>query len=138
MPQLLLGYHALGQTRLATETLTHAQAIASPADLKHRAQIKAALGAIYTLASPAAKEHSLHAAIAGHEDMAEMLLKEGIKLARGEGPTGRSCRSEQFGKSLQLPRQTRRRGEGIQSCNGFGVRDPRPRISIAGVRKSCP
>jgi len=79
---LASAYHALGQTRLAADTLSHAQEIASPADLKHRAQIKAALGAIYTLAAPAAKEHKLHGAMSGHEDMAEMTLKEGIKLSR--------------------------------------------------------
>jgi CHAT domain-containing protein len=79
---LAAAYHALGQTRLATETLTHAQEIASPTDLKHRAQIKAALGAIYILATPGAKEHSLHEHMLGHEDMAEAILKESIKLAR--------------------------------------------------------
>jgi len=75
-------YHALGQTRLATETLIHAQEITASADLKHRAQIKAALGAIYTLAAPAAKEHTMHDHMSGHEDMAEATLKESIKLAR--------------------------------------------------------
>ena len=52
---LAAAYYALGQTRVATDTLTHAQEIAPPGDLKHRAQIKAALGAIYTLATPAGK-----------------------------------------------------------------------------------
>ncbi len=75
-------YYALGQTRVATDTLTHAQEIAPPGDLKHRAQIKAALGAIYTLAIPAAKNHSVHEHMSGHEDMAEAMLKESIKLAR--------------------------------------------------------
>src|SRR5262249_49900960 len=75
-------YHALGQTRLAIDTLTHAQEIALPADLKHRSQIKAALGAIYTLATPATKEHTVHEHMSGHEDMAEALLKKRIKLAR--------------------------------------------------------
>jgi CHAT domain-containing protein len=79
---LAAAYYALGQTRLAIETLTHAQGIASPADLKHLAQIKAALGAIYTLATPAAKEHTMHEHMSGHEDMAEATLKESIKLAR--------------------------------------------------------
>lgn len=78
---LAAAYYALGQTRLATDTLTHAQEIAPPGDLKHRAQIKAALGAIYTLATPAAKDHSVHEHMSAHEDMAEALLKESIKLA---------------------------------------------------------
>jgi CHAT domain-containing protein len=78
---LAAAYQALGQTRLATETLTHAQEIAPPADLKHRAQIKAALGAIYILATPA-MEHAGHEHMSGHEDMAEATLKESIKLAR--------------------------------------------------------
>ena len=80
--RLAAAYYALGQTRMATETLTHAQEIASPADLKHRAQIKAALGAIYILATPGAKEHSVHEHMSRHEDMAEATLKESIKLAR--------------------------------------------------------
>ena len=46
---LAAAYQALGQTTLATETLVHAQELAS-GDQKHLAQIKAALGAIYTLA----------------------------------------------------------------------------------------
>ncbi len=79
---LAAAYYALGQTRLATEILAHAQEITSPADLKHRARIKAALGAIYTLAAPAAKEHAAHDHMAGHEDIAEVTLKESIKLAR--------------------------------------------------------
>ena len=79
---LAAAYHALGQTRLAVDTLTHAEEIAGPADLKHRSQIKAALGAIYTLAAPGAKEHSVHEHMSGHEDMAQATLKESIKLAR--------------------------------------------------------
>ena len=79
---LAAAYYALGQTRLATDTLTHAQEIAPPADLKHRAQIKAALGAIYTLATPAAKDHSAHQHMSDHEDIAETSLKESVKLAR--------------------------------------------------------
>jgi len=62
--------------------LTHAQEIASPADLKHRARIKAALGAIYILATPTAMQHSVHEHMSGHEDVAEATLKESIKLAR--------------------------------------------------------
>jgi CHAT domain-containing protein len=80
--RLAAAYYALGQTRLATETLMHAQEIASPTDLKHRAHIKAALGAIYTLAAPVTTEHSLHEHTLAHEDMAEATLKESIKLAR--------------------------------------------------------
>jgi tetratricopeptide (TPR) repeat protein len=80
--RLAAAYHALGQTRLAVDTLTHAQEIAAPADLKHRAQIKAALGAIYTLAAPPVKEHTIHEHMSEHEDMAEATLKESIKLAR--------------------------------------------------------
>ena len=80
--RLAAAYHALGQTRLAVDTLTHAQEIAAPADLKHRAQIKAALGGIYTLAVPPVKEHTIHQHMSGHEDMAEATLKESIKLAR--------------------------------------------------------
>ena len=79
---LAAAYHALGQTRLATETLARAQDITPPADLKHRARIKAALGAIYTLAPPSLKEHSLHQHMTDHEDMAEATLKDAIKLAR--------------------------------------------------------
>src|ERR1043166_2224654 len=79
---LAAAYHALGQTRLATETLARAQDITPPADLKHRARIKAALGAIYTLARPSLKEHSLHQHMTDHEDMAEANLKDAIKLAR--------------------------------------------------------
>jgi CHAT domain-containing protein len=74
-------YYALGQIGRATETLIHAQAIASPGDLKHRAQIKAALGAIYTLAAPA-HQTPFHEHMSDHEDMAETTLKESIKLAR--------------------------------------------------------
>src|SRR5438105_12364900 len=40
---LAAAYHALGQTNLAAETLTHALNFASSGDLKNRAQIKAAL-----------------------------------------------------------------------------------------------
>jgi CHAT domain-containing protein len=79
---LAAAYYALGQINLAAETLMRAQEIASPTDLKHLAQIKAALGAIYTLATPMVKEHNLHVQMSGHEDMAEMTLKESIKLAR--------------------------------------------------------
>jgi CHAT domain-containing protein len=79
---LAAAYYSLGQTRLALETLAHAQEIAPSADLKHRAQIKAALGAIYTFATPGAKEHVQHEHMSGHEDMAEAALKESIKLAR--------------------------------------------------------
>src|SRR5262249_14510558 len=74
-------YHALGQTRLATETLERAQAITPPTDLKHRARIKAALGAIYALAPPRPREQGVHQHMSGHEDMAEATLKEAIKLA---------------------------------------------------------
>jgi CHAT domain-containing protein len=80
--RLAAAYHALGQTRMAIDTLTHAQEIVPQGDLKHRAQIKAALGAIYTLAIPTPKDHSLHEHMSGHEDMAEAMLKESIKLAR--------------------------------------------------------
>ena len=53
-------YYALGQTRLASSTLTEAQDLVSPNDKKHLAEIKAALGAIYTLAAPPVKEHAHH------------------------------------------------------------------------------
>jgi CHAT domain-containing protein len=79
---LAAAYHSLGQSRLAIETLAHAAAIAPSADLKHRARIKAALGAIYILWSPGPKEHGPHEHMSGHEDMAEATLKESIKLAR--------------------------------------------------------
>ncbi len=46
---LAAAYHALGQTRLATETLMRAQDLALLKDQKHLAQIKAGLGAIYIL-----------------------------------------------------------------------------------------
>jgi tetratricopeptide (TPR) repeat protein len=75
-------YYALGQTRLASETLAHAQAITRPTDLKDRARIKAALGAIYTLASPGPEQHAPHEHMSEHEDMAEASLNESIKLAR--------------------------------------------------------
>src|SRR5262249_53766956 len=78
---LAAAYHALGQTRLATETLERAQAITPPTDLKHRARIKAALGAIYALAPPRPREQGVHQHMSGHEDMAEATLKEAIKLA---------------------------------------------------------
>jgi CHAT domain-containing protein len=78
---LAAAYHALGQTTLATETLMRAQELES-GDQKHLAQIKAALGAIYTLAAPAMEDHSQHGHMPGHEDMAEATLKESIKLAR--------------------------------------------------------
>lgn len=55
--QLAAAYYALGQTNLATETLIRAQELAS-GDQRHLAQIKAALGAIYTLAAPAMEDHS--------------------------------------------------------------------------------
>ena len=80
--RLAASYHALGQTRLAIDTLTHAQQIAPPGDLKHHAKIKAALGAIYIFATPGAKEHTLHEHMSAHEDLAEATLKESIKLAR--------------------------------------------------------
>lgn len=75
-------YYALGQTRLAAETLTRAQDLASPKDKKQLARIKAGLGAIYILASPPHKEHSMHGQMPEHEDMAEATLKESIDLAR--------------------------------------------------------
>jgi len=78
---LAAAYQALGQTTLATETLVRAQELAS-GDQKHLAQIKAALGAIYTLATPAMEDHAQHGQMSGHEDMAEMTLKESIKLSR--------------------------------------------------------
>jgi CHAT domain-containing protein len=79
---LAAAYHALGQTNLAAATLMRAQDLASPAEQKHLAQIKAALGAIYTLAPPAMEDHSHHGQMSEHEDMAEATLKESIKLAR--------------------------------------------------------
>src|SRR5437016_3989415 len=45
--RLAAAYYSLGQTRLAAETLAHAERLTSPADEKHLAKIKAALGAIY-------------------------------------------------------------------------------------------
>lgn len=75
-------YYALGQTRLAAETLMRAQDLASPKDQKQLAQIKAGLGAIYILASPPRRDHSTHGEMSDHEDMAEATLKESIKLAR--------------------------------------------------------
>ncbi|MEP6686469.1 MAG: hypothetical protein ABJB22_06815, partial [Verrucomicrobiota bacterium] len=79
---LAAAYHALGQTRLATETFVRAQDLASLKDPKHLAQIKAGLGAIYILSSPPLKDHSLHGHMPEHEEMAESLLKESIKLSR--------------------------------------------------------
>ena len=61
---LASAYYALGQTRLASDTLTEAQDLVSPKDKKHLAEIKAALGAIYTLAAPSMKEHTLHGQMA--------------------------------------------------------------------------
>jgi CHAT domain-containing protein len=75
-------FYLLGQTRLATETLTQAQDQASQnEDKKHLAGIKAALGAIYTLAPPPMEDHSHHGEMHEQEDVAESTLKESIKLA---------------------------------------------------------
>lgn len=79
---LAAAYHALGQTNLAAETLMRAQQLTSPTDLKHLAQIKAALGGIYILAAPLVEGHRDHAQMPEHENMAEVTLKESIKLAR--------------------------------------------------------
>ena len=79
---LASAYYALGQSRLASSTLMDAQDLVSPKDQKHLAEIKAALGAIYTLAAPAMKEHALHGKMAGEEDIAETTLKQSIDLAR--------------------------------------------------------
>ena len=84
---LAAAHHALGQTRLATETLMRAQDLALVKDQKHLAQIKAGLGAIYILNSPPIKDHSLHGQMSEHEDVAEATLKESIKLSR-ERKTG--------------------------------------------------
>ena len=75
-------YYALGQTRLASSTLTEAQDLVSPQDQKHLAEIKAALGAIYTLAVPSMKEHMLHGQMTEQGDIAETTLKQSIALAR--------------------------------------------------------
>ena len=75
-------YYTLGQTRLASTTLTDAQDRVLAGDRKHLAEIKAALGAIYTLTAPAMKEHSMHGQMAGEEDIAETTLKQSIDLAR--------------------------------------------------------
>src|SRR5262249_40810395 len=65
---LAAAYYAIGQTQRATETLAHAQAITRPTDLRYRARIKAALGAIYTLATPTSEQHALHEQMPEHED----------------------------------------------------------------------
>jgi CHAT domain-containing protein len=84
--QLAAAYHALGQTTMAIETLKRAQELAS-GDEKHLAQIKAALGAIYTLAPPAMEDHRQHGQMSNHGDVAEAILKESIKLSRaGKDP----------------------------------------------------
>ena len=75
-------YYALGQTRLAVETLMHAQDLASPQDQKQLAQIKAGLGAIYILSSPPRPDHSTHGRMSEDEDMAEATLQQSIQLAR--------------------------------------------------------
>jgi CHAT domain-containing protein len=80
--QLAAAYHALGQIRLATETLMHAQELASLKDQKHLARIKAGLGAIYILTPPPVKDHSLHGKMPEREDVAEATLKKSIKLSR--------------------------------------------------------
>ncbi len=74
-------YYALGQTRLAASTLLEAQSLVSPKDPGHLAEIKAGLGAIYTLAAPAMKEHSQHGQMADEADVAEAMLKQSIDLA---------------------------------------------------------
>jgi len=79
---LAAAYHALGQTRLATETLLRAQDLALVKDQKHLAQIKAGLGAIYILTSPPIKDHSLHGQMSEHENVAEATLKESVNLSR--------------------------------------------------------
>ncbi|MEA3187846.1 MAG: hypothetical protein QOD99_1676 [Chthoniobacter sp.] len=81
--QLAAAYYALGQTRLAAETLTSAEKFATQkADTKNLAAIKAALGAIYILAPPAGHDHGQHAAMKEGDTMAEVTLKESIQLAR--------------------------------------------------------
>jgi CHAT domain-containing protein len=80
--QLASVYYALGQTRLASTTLTEAQSLVSSKDEKHLAEIKAALGAIYTLAAPSMKEHMAHGQMAEQADIAETTLKQSIALAR--------------------------------------------------------
>src|SRR5207302_9454793 len=77
--RLAAAYHALGQTRLALETLTHANDLARE-DQKQLAEIKAALGAIYILSPPAITDHSQHGQMHEHEDIAEETLKESSKL----------------------------------------------------------
>ena len=79
---LAAAYQALGQTNLAAATLMRAQKLAAAGDQKYLAQIKAALGAIYTFASPPIEDHSQHGHMSEHEDIAETTLKESIKLAR--------------------------------------------------------
>ena len=78
-------YYALGQTRLASSTLLEAQSLVSQKDREHLAEIKAGLGAIYTLAAPAMKEHSQHGQMADETDIAETMLKQSIELARAAG-----------------------------------------------------
>jgi CHAT domain-containing protein len=77
-------YYALGQTRLASSALLAAQNLVLPKDEKHLAEIKAALGAIYTLAAPPMKEHMDHAQMGKEVDISETTLKESVALARKE------------------------------------------------------
>ncbi len=79
--RLASAYYALGQTRLAADTLVAAQNLVLPNDKKHLAEIKAALGAIYTLAVPSMKEHAHHGQMVAPEDIAATTLKESIALA---------------------------------------------------------
>jgi CHAT domain-containing protein len=79
---LASAYYALGQTRLASATLLDAQALVSSKDQKYLAEIKAALGAIYTLAVPTMKEHMHHGQMGNEVDVTEATLKEAIDLAK--------------------------------------------------------
>jgi CHAT domain-containing protein len=122
---LAAAYHALGQSRLATETLMRAQDLASLKDQKHLAQIKAGLGAIFILTPPPVKDHSLHGQMSEHEDMAEAVLKESIKLSRAA--KDRHTEAVARNNLGNLYSYRNRRGDAVreyQAANDLATSDP--------------
>jgi CHAT domain-containing protein len=74
-------YYSLGQLRLATDTLLHAQGQAA-GDPKQLARTKCGLGAIYMFGPLPVEDHRDHMAMQHSDDIAEQTLKESIRLAR--------------------------------------------------------
>ena len=100
---LASAYYALGQTRLAADTLVAAQNLVLPNDKKHLAEIKAALGAIYTLAVPSMKEHAHHGKMVSAGGYCRDNFEgEYRSRACSERSACRSDRPDEFGESLQL------------------------------------